>query len=254
MMNERLTFALSATYEAGQSTLGLFNRAIKPDLKEDQTPVTEADRGAEEIIRHLIEKQYPGETVFGEEQGLTGHSDQRWVIDPIDGTKSFVAGVPLYATLLSYEEAGEVQVACCFIPTLGEMYYASKGGGAFLNGRAIRARQNADLTDALLLNGSFKSLEKYSRLGGWMKLASQARMTRGWSDAYGHMLVARGTADIMIDPVVSHWDVSAPSLIVREAGASFSDFAGGLALTSEAISTTIELRDEVLAAFATEKP
>lgn len=226
-----------------------YQTGVVAQAKVDDTPVTVADKGAEQLVRARIESEFPRETVLGEEQGQTGHGDDRWVVDPIDGTKSFVAGVPLYATLLSFEQAGQPVVAACYLPALDEMYYAEAGLGAFCNGRPIRAAGTQNLEESLLLMGSYRSMQAHGRLEGWQKLAARARMTRGWSDAYGHMLVASGRAEVMLDPVVAHWDVSAPSLIVREAGASFTDFRGGLDLTTEAISCTPGVLLAVLEAF-----
>jgi histidinol phosphatase-like enzyme (inositol monophosphatase family) len=248
-VDARLAFCIETAFVAGRSTLALYQTGAAAQLKADQTPVTEADKRAEEIVRARIEVNYPGETVLGEEQGLEGSSDDRWVVDPIDGTKSFVAGVPLYATLLSFEQAGEPVVAACYIPALDEMYYAAKGQGAFCNGRVIRVSGTQTLEDALLLMGSYKSMKAHGRLEGWQKLAEQARMTRGWSDAFGHMMVASGRADVMLDPVLERWDISAPWLIVREAGGSCTDFGGNEGLAREAVSCTPALRGVVMEAF-----
>ena len=248
-MDPRLAFCVETAFLAGRSTLALYQTGAVAQLKADQSPVTEADKRAEEIVRTRIEATYPGETVLGEEEGLKGEALDRWVIDPIDGTKSFVAGVPLYATLLSYEWDGKPIFAACYLPALDEMYFAQQGKGAFMNGRPIHASGTKRLEDSLLLSGSYKSMKEKGRLAGWTKLAEVARMTRGWSDAFGHMMVASGRADIMVDPSLAHWDVSAPSLIVREAGGSFTDFMGGEALSTEAISCAPALLPHVLEAF-----
>lgn len=248
-MSSRLEFTVQSAYLAGRSTLGFFQGIYDKDIKSDSTPVTEADRKAERIIRERIEESFPGESILGEEEGASGAGDDRWVIDPIDGTKSFVAGVPLYSTLLSYEVAGETVVAACYNAALDEMFYAEKGHGAFLNGRRIHVRSCESIQAALMVHGSFQSLVKTNRLDGWMALAKQTAITRGWSDAYAHMLVASGRADLMIDPILAHWDVSAPSLIVREAGGSFTDFKGEQKLGEEAISCVPNLLPQILQAF-----
>ncbi len=248
-MSPRLQFALEAARVAGESTLGLFRNPEGFELKSDHSPVTAADKRAEEIIRERVEKHFPGETVLGEEQGLTGQGLDRWVIDPIDGTKSFIAGVPLYSTLLSWEEGGEPVLGVTDFPALGFTVYAEKGGGAFCNGEPCRVQDVADLSRAIICHGSLKSLRQYGRLDSSTDLGSKALAVKGWSDAYGHMLVATGRAHLMIDPVVSRWDLSAVAVIVREAGGVFSDFSGGRAITNEAISCVPGLYGEVMEAF-----
>jgi len=248
-MDPRLSFCIQTAFEAGRSTLALYQTDVAIDEKADSSPVTQADRNAEAIVRRLIAQAWPGEAILGEEEGGDKSSLDRWVIDPIDGTKSFIAGVPLYATLFSYERDGEPIVAAVYFPALDEMFYASKGGGSFWNGRPIRVRPTTSLSDATLLSGSFKSMRDYGRLDGFQRLAGIAKVTRGWSDAYGHALVASGRADAMLDPVIAHWDISAPALLVREAGGVFMDFSGADVLGANAISVTPGLRDVVLEAF-----
>jgi histidinol-phosphatase len=229
-MSPRLAFALNAVWSAGRSTLSLFQNLEGFDSKEDQTPVTAADRRAEEIIRAEIEKAFPGETVLGEEQGLTGASDSRWVVDPIDGTKSFVAGVPLYATLLAWEQEGEPEIGVVYFPALDEMFYAEKGGAALRNGRPIRVSSRPTVTQSILCHAGAKGMAAGGHAKGLETLARRAMATRTWCDAYGHMLVAAGRADAMFDPVVSRWDVSALLPILACAGGMATRLDGGSVL------------------------
>ncbi len=256
MFSDRLAIALDAAYEAGRSTLALFQVGTAVEWKEDASPVTVADRQAEAMIRSRLERAFPGESILGEEQGLTGTGSSRWIIDPIDGTKSFISGVPLYATLLSYEVEGEPILGICYFPALDEMLYAEKGSGAWFNGRQARVSQKSSLSRSVICCGGHKSALKYGRADGINKLAQQTVATRTWSDAYGHALVATGRVEAMIDPVVSHWDVSAMTLIVAEAGGKVSNFAGGHPFEPahpggevELISSNGILHEEVLAAF-----
>lgn len=217
--------------------------------KSDQTPVTAADQGAERLIRELIEHRYPGEYILGEEEGGATAQLDRWVIDPIDGTKSFISGVPLYATLLSYEVGGEAVVGVCYFPALDEMLYAEKGQGAFFNGRPARVSERDATVGSVICCGGHRSMVSAGRWKPFLKLVDRALATRTWSDAYGHALVASGRVDAMIDPVVAHWDVSAVSLIVREAGGKFTDFEGNDALAPEAISSNGKIHQELIDVF-----
>ena len=254
-MTSRLAFAIETAWSAGRSTLSLFQSAgissgAGVELKGDSSPLTAADRGAERLMREAIERAYPGEAILGEEEGETAGVGGRWVMDPIDGTKSFVAGVPLYGTLLAYEEDGEPVLGVCVFPALNEIVYAELGGGCFWNGRPCRAGEMTDLAKSVVVSGSVASLEKYGRMAGMHRLASQAMAHRTWGDAYGHALVATGRAAAMIDPIVERWDISAMAVIVREAGGAFTDFSGGEALVREAVSAAPGVAAQVLEAFA----
>lgn len=248
-MSPRLAFALETAHQAGRQTLSLFQTGAEVLIKDDATPVTQADREAEKLIRAAIQAKYPGETVLGEEQGLQGASDDRWVIDPIDGTKSFICGVPLYATLLSYEQAGEPVLGVCYFPALDEMVYAERGQGARWNGRAARVSGQSSLKGSRISSGSLASMKRYRRLDGLLSLSEDAILVRTWGDAYGHALVATGRIDMMLDPTVSRWDISAMSVIVREAGGRFTDFKGNDPLTTEAISSNGLLHAAAVEAF-----
>ncbi len=249
-MSPRLQFALEAAEAAGRLTLDYFQKGAQVETKADGTPVTQADRGAERLIREMLATRYPGEAILGEEEG-GGSSSDGWVIDPIDGTKSFVCGVPLYATLISFEQEGEPVVGVCAFPALGEVVYAERGGGAHWNGTPCRVSGKATLAEAAVSTGSFYSMEKAGRRDGFVAIVRQARMVRGWTDAYGHALVATGRIEAMIDPIVAKWDISALRLIVREAGGRFTDFQGGVDPQIEAIASNGRIHDAVLGAFAT---
>ncbi len=249
-MSPRLAFALDAAVRAGRSTLAHFQTGVNVEIKADASPVTIADRNAERLIREAIEKQYPQDSILGEEEGSQGQADDRWVIDPIDGTKSFVAGVPLYATLLSYEVAGVPILGICYFPALDELLFAENGSGAFLNGRPIHTRSTPTEAGALLCCGGISNLKKRGLLDNLLDLSAKAMALRTWCDAYGHALVASGRVDAMIDPVLLRWDISAVDIIVREAGGKFTDFKGGANPQDEAISSNGPLHDRLLEAFA----
>lgn len=204
----------------------MFETGVDVELKGDSSPVTLADRRAEEIVREELGRRFPGEAILGEEQGLTGEGDDRWVVDPIDGTKSFVCGVPMYATLLSYEEAGEPVLGVCYIPPLDMMFYAERGEGAFLNGRMIRVSERESLEGGVVLTAAFSRLSGMGYAPGYLRVAEKTMATRNWQDAYGHMMVACGRVEAMVDPIVTRWDLSAVVPIVEEAGGRCSRIDG----------------------------
>lgn len=253
-MTPRLAAAVETVFRAGRSTLALFETPFNVEIKSDDSPVTMADKRAEEIVREELGRRFPGETILGEEQGLTGAGDDRWVVDPIDGTKSFVCGVPLYATLLSYEVAGEPVLGVCYIPPLEMMFYAERGQGAFLNGRPIRVSPAKDLRGTVVCTASFHRLTATGMGEGYAKVAEKAMATRTWQDAYGHMLVASGRTVAMVDPTVSRWDISAVVPIVEEAGGRCTRADGrSVWETTDAaghhqmVSTNSAVHDELLA-------
>ena len=253
-MSPRLAFTVQTAYMAGRSTLAHFNNGVVYEAKADATPVTIADRQAERLIREAIERQYPGEATLGEEEGGDASIPDRWVVDPIDGTKSFISGVPLYATLLSYEVDGMPIVAAVYFPALDEMVYAERGRGTMWNGRVAHVSTRPQISGSVICCGGHKSQSKYGRSDGLNDVAVRALATRTWSDAYGHALVATGRAEAMLDPVVARWDISAPRLIVEEAGGRCSTYAGGdpfeLAHAEyELVSTNGLVHDELLGYF-----
>lgn len=248
-MSPRLQFAVQAAFEAGRGTLAHFNIGVGFERKADDSPVTIADREAEAKLRKAIAAKYPGDSILGEEEGLSGVSSARWVLDPIDGTKSFICGVPLYGTLVAYEEEGETQLGVAYFPALDEMVYAEKGKGCYWNGRACRVSAKVHLADSVLCTGSHASLRKTGRLDAVVGLGERAIATRGWCDAYGHALVATGRVEAMIDPVLSYWDIAAPKVIVTEAGGRFTDFKGIENPMSEGLSSNGWLHHDLLEAF-----
>lgn len=248
-MSPRLAFAIETARIAGDSTLELFRLSRKFQLKNNLTPVTDADLNAERIIREQIATQFPGEAILGEEEGGDMDANDRWTVDPIDGTKSFIAGVPLYATLISYEINQEPVLGVAYFPALNEILYAEKGLGAYYNGNKCQVCDNDAMENAIICSAGFQGLSASNRQEGFMKLANKCLVARTWCDAFGHALVASGRADAMIDPRVSRWDISAMAIIVREAGGTFSDFSGSNELSHEAISTTPHLQREILEAF-----
>lgn len=236
-MSSRLEFAIDAARAAGQVALRHFQTSLKVERKADSSPVTIADVEAENSLRAAIHAAYPSDGILGEESGASGQSDCRWVLDPIDGTKSFVSGVPLFGTLLAYEEAGVPQLGVCYFPALDELVYAERGAGCHWNGSPCRVSRRRQLAESVVSVGGLQSLASSGRLSGVVELGQQCLATRTWCDAYGHALVATGRIEAMIDPKVSHWDIAAMAVIVEEAGGTWTDIDGNPGLAPSAISS-----------------
>ena len=245
-----LEFATQIAYEAGRLTLGYFGtEAARPEFKADDTPVTVADREAEKLIRDRIGARYPGHTVMGEEYGEAqgADPDHRWLLDPIDGTKSFVRGVPLYGVLIGLEMQGVCEVGAAYFPAIDEMVCAATGEGCYLNGRRSYVSKTPSLGQGMASFTDAASFDEHGRGAVWERVLAAAESTRGWSDAYGHALVATGRAELMLDPVMNLWDCGPFPPILREAGGYFGDWSGNETIhADEAMSTTRTLLPEVL--------
>ena len=243
---EYLDFATDAAFRAGRQALSYFQTGVEADRKADLSPVTIADRGGEELLRRLIGDRFPGHAVVGEEMGSSGDSSHRWILDPIDGTRSFVRGVPLFGVLVALEIEKEPVVGVCYLPALDEMIAAGRGVGCFWNGRPARVSSVETLEEALVSVTEPASLSDLHP-AFWEKLKRKAGVIRGYSDCYGHILVATGRAEVMLDPVMNLWDNAALLPIVEEAGGTFTDWSGRRAIDGgSAISTNGRLRDAVL--------
>jgi histidinol-phosphatase len=221
-----LDFAHHLADLADEITIDGFARRIAARVKHDGTPVTDADEAAERALRAEIAKAFPEAAVLGEEQGAVGTSSTRWILDPIDGTKNYAAGIPLWGTLIALEVDGEVTCGVVSVPILRERYSAARGMGAELNGAQIRVSPTSTLDAARVAYTSFLSFDEHGRGTGWRRLCSGAVWARGLGDCWGHMLVASGRADVMAEPVVNVWDLAPLIVILEEAGGTFSDLDG----------------------------
>ena len=245
-LRELLDVAIDAAYLAGRRTLAYFQTGIAPDLKADNTPVTIADREAEEIVRRRIAEAFPDHAILGEEAGETeGRADYKWIVDPIDGTKAFVAGVPLYSTLVAVEVSGVSSVGVIYLPALGEMVAAATGLGCAFNGRPCRVSTVSRLEDALLTASSLIRCLDYKP--AVRKLIDRTRIQRTWGDAFGYALVATGRAEIMLDAGISPWDCAPLLPILTEAGGRFADWQGTPTIYGQdAFATNASLYEQVL--------
>lgn len=243
---EFLQFALDAAWQAGRMTMGYFQAGVTVERKADNTPVTVADQQTEEKLREMIAAKWPAHGIIGEEYGRTNPEARfTWVLDPIDGTKSFVSGVPLYANLLALLDGDEAVVGVINVPALNEMIYAVKGGGCFWNGRRCQVSTVDNLAEAVLLTSGLNYFG--AKQEAWDRLLHATYIQRTWGDAYGYALVATGRADIMVDPIMYLWDSAPLQLILEEAGGTFTDWSGTPTIhNAESVATNGRLFSEVM--------
>jgi histidinol phosphatase-like enzyme (inositol monophosphatase family) len=245
---------MAAAREAGQLTLGYFSRSdLAVELKADDSPVTIADRGAEELLRARISAKFPDDAILGEEfPERPGTSGFRWILDPIDGTKSFIHGVPLYGTLVAVEFQRRGVVGVIAMPALDECVYAAVGQGAWhVRGGgppvAARVSQSSRLIESLFCTSDDTHWRGCGRQEVLERLQAAARLSRTWGDCYGYLLVATGRAELMVDPVMSVWDAAALQPILEEAGGTFTNWRGEPTIHSgEGIATNGKILSEVL--------
>ncbi len=224
---DELKLAVYMADRAKKLILKHFQGNFKVEWKRDNTPVTIADKTAEEFMRTCMLKETPDYGIIGEEFGKqSGKSGRQWVIDPIDGTKAFIHGVPLFGTLLALLEDGEPVLGLVDLPALGHRVLASKGGGAKVDGKKCMVSRVTNLSEALVLCGSENTMETQGYGKPWATIRQKAGLARGWGDCYGHFLVATGKAELMVDPVVEIWDIAPFGIIIPEAGGVFSSIQG----------------------------
>jgi histidinol-phosphatase len=250
-LDSDLALALSLADEADRISLARFQADdLIVESKPDMTPVTEADRAVEEALRARLAAERPDDAILGEEYGLVGKSERRWVIDPIDGTKNYVRGIPVFATLIALAVADDAALGVVSAPALRRRWWARRGGGAFLNDAAISVSRVTRLSDAQLSYNDLRTFGHHGRGEGAQRLASAAWRVRGFGDFWSHVMVAEGAVDIAAEPQVNPWDLAPLQVIVEEAGGRFTDldgvrgFSGGSALATNGL-----LHDEVLDLF-----
>jgi histidinol-phosphatase len=250
--DEELRFANEVADAADAISTSLFLSAtLEVREKDDLTPVTEADTSIEAMVRLAVERSFPGDAVLGEEEGLAGSGDRVWILDPIDGTKNFAGGVPIWGTLLALAVEGRPVVGVVSMPALGERYAAAAGSGATLNGDAIRVSSVGSMERAMLVSTGFKDWLTGPLAAPFARLVQESRRTRGFGDCWGHMLVARGAAEMMLEPSLRVWDYSAVQVVVEEAGGRMTALDGSpLADHSSALSVNAALFEEVSGRFA----
>jgi histidinol-phosphatase len=212
---------------AGERAHAHYRPGIAVDLKPDGSPVTRADRDAEQFAREWLFTHFPADAVLGEEFGLAGASTatRRWLIDPVDGTRSFVKGVPLWGTLIAVMEGEDVLAGAAAFPACDEWVAAARGEGAWWNGARTRVSTVATIADATLL-ATGTPFDDDARRARWDALAARAGTVRTWGDCFGYLMVATGRAEAMMDPRLNVWDAAAVMVVVDEAGGAFTDWTG----------------------------
>ncbi|MEO7085602.1 MAG: histidinol-phosphatase [Gemmatimonadaceae bacterium] len=212
---------------AGTAAMKHFQKNVSVEQKRDGSPVTIADREAEQCARDWVNKNFPGDGFLGEEFGTEGwDSERQWIVDPIDGTKSFIRGVPLWGTLVAIRERDRVIAGAAYFPALNEMLVAALGGGCWWNGAQCHVSNVATLEEAVVLTTDHRFGATPSRREGWDALASKAAVARDWGDCYGYLLVATGRAEVMVDPIMADWDAAALYPAIVEAGGIFTSYDG----------------------------
>jgi histidinol-phosphatase len=232
---------------AGEIALRHYRQKVSIETKNDGTPVTVADREAETAARQWIESKFPQDGILGEEfPDVRADSKYRWIIDPIDGTKSFIRDVPLWGTLVAVAEGHDIVAGAAFFPAISEIIVAAEGCGCWCNDVRARVSDVEDLSKAVILSSSTPFSADAAVLSRWSELEERASASRTWGDCFGYLMVASGRAEVMADPALSSWDIAAFLPIVREAGGIITDFRGEVtAFGGSAIATNSALADRV---------
>lgn len=247
MYDEELAFALELADRADEISMGFFRGEFAVSRKADATPVTEADLAVEAMVRALLAGRFPTDAVLGEEQGLEGRGERVWVVDPIDGTKNFAGGIQVWGTLIALLVEDRPVVGVVSAPGLGERYAAAAGDGATLNGEPIRVSVVGELSEALIVSSGMKDWISGRWARGYREVATRAARTRAFGDFWGHVLVARGSAEAMLEPRLRIWDWAAVQVVVEEAGGRVTQLDGSpLADHNSCLTTNGVLHDEVI--------
>ena len=254
-MQQRLEHARSIARQAGELTLQYFYHLdqLVVERKSDESPVTIADRETEQFLRHRIVEHFPNDGIVGEEfPHIEGTSGFRWFLDPIDGTKSFICGVPLFSTLIGLEQDGHTVGGVIALPALNELVWAGSGLGTWHElgqnqPKRCMVSSCSNLAEAIFLTSEVLTFDKSDRRVAYNRMESNVRLTRTWGDAYGYVLIATGRADVMVDPMMSEWDAAPLLVILEESGGRFTDWRGNATIFGkEGVATNGILHETVL--------
>jgi len=251
-LDDRVAPAAELARITGMVALKHYRSHLTVETKADGSPVTIADRAAEESARAWVRNRFPDDGILGEELGEERvGARRRWVIDPIDGTKSFVRGTPLWGSLVALCEGERVLAGAAYFPAVDELIAAAPGAGCWWNGSRCHVSSVSTIAEATVLTTDERFRERPERLAGWTELSRAAAVSRTWGDCFGYLLVATGRADVMCDPILSPWDAAALQPIVEEAGGVFTDWTGAVtAFGGSAVATNALLAGPVRAALA----
>ncbi len=252
MTDRALEAAVAAARAAGEVALRYYRGGFDVMLKPDRTPVTQADREAEQVIVERLRSAFPDDGMLGEEFGAEGARDRRWIIDPIDGTRNFVRRIPLWATLIAREVDGDVTVGVIHNPVTGDLYTACRGAGAWLNGQRLGVSDIAEMRHAELIHAGLDIMRRGGYWDGFVRLIDATSRQRGFGDYAGYGLVAEGKTEIYVEMGLEPWDLAPCKLLVEEAGGRFTDFAGQPTIYGgSALATNGRLHDAALALLRT---
>jgi histidinol-phosphatase len=250
----RYETAISATNAAARLALRYFDGTFTVERKSDESPVTIADREAETLLRKTLAAAFPGDGFLGEEHGAEpGSSGFRWIIDPIDATRNFIRGIPIWGTLVGLEFQGELVAGVIEAPGIGQRWRALRGDGAFHNERRVRVSDVTDLSKSTIFYTGLPWFQKANRVQQFLEFTKRSEVQRGFGDFYGHVLVAQGSGELMIEYGVHAWDVAAIKPIVEEAGGRFSAWDGTQDIERpDVLVSNGKLHDEALRILAAE--
>jgi histidinol-phosphatase len=232
VLGGRLLAAIELAQLAGDLTLEFFQQdSLKVERKGDDSPVTAADKNAEQLIRMELQRRYPNDAILGEEFGAqAGTSEYQWIVDPIDGTKSFISGVPLYSTLVGIVQQRVCVGGIIYVPALKEIVFAARGAGAWYSAKGSEPKpchvSSRRLEEGLFVVSQVDSFERRGAGQAYSALEKAAYISRSWGDGYGYLLVATGRAELMVDPIANPWDLAAVQPVIEEAGGKFTSWSG----------------------------
>jgi len=261
-MDKRLEVAIAAAKAGGEVALRYFRTQLAVDYKRDRSPVTQADRECERRIVEVLRRSFPEYSVVGEEFGESpatelGGSvpDAKWIIDPIDGTKNFIRGIPFFATLIGLEEDGEITTGVIYAPAVDDLLYAQKGAGAFDRHGRLRVSAVRSLRESMVVFGGLDIFRQVGRWQGFERLVRASGRQRGFGDYFGHTFVARGQGEAMVEVDLKPWDLAAIKIIVEESGGRFTDFSGVPTIYGgDAVASNGLVHDEILRLLAQAVP
>jgi histidinol-phosphatase len=250
-MHEEVTAAIAAARAAGEVAMRYYAGGFEVTIKPDQTPVTQADREAEQAIKRVLGRAFPNDGFLGEEFGEEGPKARRWIIDPIDGTKNFIRHIPIWAVLIGLEEAGEVTAGVVFNPASGELLWARRGDGAWSGTERLRVSDCAVMKDAFLLHSDLHLVRAAGYWDRFVRMLDACARTRGFGDYYGYNLVAAGKAELYLETDLKPWDAAPMKILVEEAGGRLTDFTGTPTIYGGSVlATNGRLHDLALRALA----